>query len=383
MTASYRPSWAEIDTAAVTANVGLLRSLVAPSRLCAVVKADGYGHGSIAVARAALEGGASMLAVALVEEAVTLREAGIEAPVLVLTEAPPDGLEALCEIGATPTVYSEQGIAGVARAAAHLGRSVAVHLKVDTGMHRVGADCGDVATLASLVAEMGPLSLGGLWTHFAMADEPADPFTALQVDRFEQAARAALGAGARPATLHAANSAGAIAHPRSRYDLVRCGIACYGHAPSAAVAETLAGLLGPGEGLRPALALKARVHAVRRLAAGERTSYGRNYELAEDSFVANVPLGYADGLRRQLGATAEVLINGRRRRIAGTVTMDQLIVDCGTAADVQPGDEVVLIGRQGGEEVTAEQWAEQLGTIVYEVLCGIGSRVPRRVAQVP
>ena len=122
---------------------------------------------------------------------------------------------------------------------------------------------------------------------------------------------------------------------------------------------------------------------MRRLAAGERTSYGRNYELAEDSFVANVPLGYADGLRRQLGATAEVLINGRRRRIAGTVTMDQLIVDCGTAADVQPGDEVVLIGRQGGEEVTAEEWAEQLGTIVYEVLCGIGSRVPRRVAQVP
>ena len=178
---------------------------------------------------------------------------------------------------------------------------------------------------------------------------------------------------------HAANSAGAIAHPRSRYDLVRCGIACYGHAPSAAVAEHLAGLLGPGERLRPALALKSRVHSVRRLAAGERTSYGRTYELASDALVANVPLGYADGLRRQLGSSgAAVLIKGRRRRIAGRVTMDQLIVDCGNDAEVRPGDEVVLIGRQGSEEITAEEWAERLGTIVYEVLCGIGPRVPRR-----
>jgi alanine racemase len=317
--------------------------------------------------------------VALVEEAVTLREAGIDAPVLLLTEAPADGLEALCALGGSPTVYSEAGIAQAAAAATRLGRPVAVHLKVDTGMHRVGADAGDVAALAGLVADSGPLSLGGLWTHFAVADDPADAFTAAQIERFEAAAGAVRARGVEPAMRHAANSAGAIAHPRSRYDLVRCGIACYGHAPSAAVAAHLAGLLGPGERLRPALALKARVHSVRRLAAGERTSYGRTYELASDALVANVPLGYADGLRRQLGSSgAAVLIKGRRRRIAGTVTMDQLIVDCGNDAEVRPGDEVVLIGRQGSEEITAEEWAERLGTIVYEVLCGIGPRVPRR-----
>ena len=379
MTESYRPAWAEIDASAITSNVALLCRVVAPSRLCAVVKADGYGHGSVAVSRAALAGGAAMLAVALVEEAVTLREAGIDAPVLLLTEAPPGGIGEFCAIGGTPTVYSEPGIALAAGAAARLGRPVAVHLKVDTGMHRVGADAAEVPALADLVAGSDALTLGGLWTHFAVADDLDDAFTATQIDRFDAAVEAVRAAGGSPAMLHTANSAGAIAHPRSRYDLVRCGIACYGYAPSAQVGRVLSGLLGPGEALRPALCLKARVHRVRRLAAGERTSYGRNYELGEDALVATVPLGYADGLRRALGsAGGEVLIGGRRRRIAGTVTMDQLLVDCGTD-DVRAGDEVVLIGRQGSAEITADEWAERLGTIVYEILCGIGPRVPRRV----
>ena len=375
---TYRPSWAEIDVDAVRSNVALLCRLVAPSRLCAVVKADGYGHGSVEVARAALAGGAAMLAVALVEEAITLREAGIMAPVLLLAEAPPDALGALCASGATPTVYSEPGIALAAGVAAYLGHPVAVHLKVDTGMHRVGADAADVPALAGRITASGSLTLGGLWTHFAVADDPDDAFTAEQIVRFETVVAATRAAGCRPELVHAANSAGAIAHPRSRYDLVRCGITCYGHAPSPAVGKVLGGLVGPDEGLRPVLALKSRVHCVRRLAAGERTSYGRTYELSEDADVANVPLGYADGVRRQLGpAGGEVLINGRRRRIAGTVTMDQLLIDCGAERDVRPGDEVVLLGRQGAEEITAEEWAERLGTIVYEVLCGIGSRVPR------
>jgi alanine racemase len=222
--------------------------------------------------------------------------------------------------------------------------------------------------------------LGGLWTHFAVADEPADGFTAVQIGRFEASVAAVRAVGVHPAVLHAANSAGAIAHPESRYDLVRCGIACYGYAPSPPVGEALAAFVAPSEGLRPALSLKARVHSVRRLAAGERTSYGRTYALAQDALVADVPLGYADGVQRRLGACGgEVLIAGRRRRIAGTVTMDQLLVDCGASGDVRPGDEVVLIGRQGAEEITAEEWAERLGTIAYEVLCGIGPRVPRLV----
>ncbi len=382
MTASYRPSWAEVDLGAIRSNVALLCRLVAPARLCAVVKADGYGHGAVDVARAALDGGAFMLAVALVEEAVGLREAGIEAPVLLLTEAPPEALDAACAIGVTPTLYSGSGIARVAAAAAKLGTSIAVHLKVDTGMHRVGAEVAEMPGLAERVAGSGSLTLGGLWTHFAVADDPDDPFTAIQIDRFEAAVAAVRAAGARPATLHAANSAGAIAHPRSRYDLVRCGIACYGHAPSPPVARLLATQVSPGEGLRPALSLKSRVHCVRRLAAGEKTSYGRTFEVARDSLVADVPLGYADGVRRRLATTGgEVLIGGRRRPIAGTVTMDQLLVDCGAEGDVRPGDEVVLLGRQGTEEITAEEWADRLGTIVYEVLCGIGVRVPRQVAE--
>jgi alanine racemase len=377
---TYRPSWAEIDVDAVRANVGLLCRLVAPARLCAVVKADGYGHGSVEVARAALAGGAAMLAVALVEEAVTLREAGVEAPLLLLTEAPADALDTLGALGAAPTVYSESGIDGVAGVATRLGQRVAVHLKVDTGMHRVGADPAEVPGLAGRIVASPQLAFGGLWTHFAVADDPDDPFTVIQIERFEAALAAVRAGGRRPEIVHAANSAGAIAHPRSRYDLVRCGIACYGHAPSPQVGALLGGIVGPGERLRPALALKSRVHCVRRLAAGERTSYGRTYELAADSDVADVPLGYADGVRRQLGSAAgEVLIGGRRRRLAGTVTMDQLIVDCGSAGDVRAGDEVVLLGRQGSEEITVEEWAERLGTIVYEVLCGIGGRVPRRV----
>ena len=182
--------------------------------------------------------------------------------------------------------------------------------------------------------------------------------------------------------MHAANSAAAIAHPESRLDLVRCGIACYGHLPSAAIGPILSAAL-PGRELTPVFSLSSRVHLVRHLQRGERPSYGRRYELAEDGYLATVPIGYADGVPRPLGESGgEVLIKGRRRRIAGTVTMDQLMVDCGPDGDVEPGDEVVLIGRQGGGEVTAEEWAERTGTVAYEILTRIGPRVPRRPTSV-
>jgi alanine racemase len=383
---SFRPAWVEIDLDAIAHNVSLLAGLVAPSRLCAVVKADAYGHGAVAVARAALRAGASLLAVALVEEGVALRDAGIDAPVLLLSEPTKEAIAEAIARRLTLTLYTEEGVAAAAQAAARRGEPaepVPVHLKVDTGMHRVGAAPESLAGLAAALDAAPQLRLVGLWTHLAVADEPEDPFTALQLGRLHAARRALDGLGLAPRLLHAANTAAAIAFPKSRLDLVRCGIGCYGYAPSAACEALLEGALPAGEGLRPVLSLKARVHLVRELDAGERTSYGRTYALPRRAQVAVLPLGYHDGVARALAcAGAEVLIGGRRRRLAGTVTMDQLLIDCGEGPPVAPGDEAVLLGRQGDEQVSAQEWAQLLGTISYEVLCGIGPRVPRITVEV-
>ncbi len=379
----WRPAWADIDLDAVRHNAGALCTLIAPAALCAVVKADGYGHGDLPVARAALEGGATWLAVALVEEGVTLREGGIDAPILLLSEPPVEGMAEAVARRLVPTVYTAAGIASLSRAVADGGfPPVAVHLKVDTGMHRVGADADDVCALADTIAGDPHLVLGALWTHLAVADgEGADDraFTTLQLERFDATVAALADAGHRPPMIHVANSAGTIGSPAARHDLVRCGLAVYGLTPTPA----LAGLLAEGTGglaLRPALSLHSQVTYVRDLGAGERPSYGRRRPLAVDSTIATVPIGYADGVPRRLfDEGGAVLIGGVRRPLAGVVTMDQIVVDCGpTGSDpVAVGDDVVLIGRQGSEEVTADEWAGLLGTISYEVLCDIGPRVPR------
>ena len=367
--ATSRPAWAEIDLDAVRHNARVLAQAAAPAALCAVVKADGYGHGAVPVARAALEGGATWLAVAVVEEGAALRSAGLGGPVLLLSEPPPEAMADAVAHRLTPTLYTLRGVGAAAAAA---GRApLAVHVKVDTGMHRVGATHEEAVAVAAAVDRAPRLRLEGLWTHLAVADEPgrADE-TTRQLERFEEVRDRLAAAGFRPPLLHAANSAGAIAHPASRYDMVRCGIAVYGHSP----APALAGMAD----LRPALSLKARVSLVKEVAAGERLSYGLRYELSCPSVVATVPLGYADGVPRRLSSTGgQVLLGGRRCPMAGTVTMDQLLVDCGPGAAVAVGDEVVLLGRQGREEVAAEEWAERLGTISYEILCGVGPRVPR------
>jgi alanine racemase len=365
-----RPVWAEVDLGAVRRNAGRLAERVAPARLCAVVKAYGYGHGPVRVAEAALAGGASWLAVALVEEGAALRRAGITEPVLLLSEPPPAAMGAVVALDLTPAVYTAPGIAAAAEAVAASGRErpLPVHLKVDTGMNRVGASPAEALALALDVTRRPELELEGLWTHLAVADEPADEFTRLQLDRFEKARAELAGEGLHP-MLHAANSAAALVVPEARYDLVRCGIALYGLAPGPALEGCLP--------LEPALSLKARVSHVKRVDAGERISYGRRYAVTEGATVATVPIGYADGVPRRLSAVGgEVLLGGRRRPIAGTVTMDQLMVDCGDDA-VAVGDEVVLLGHQGAERIGAEEWAARLDTISYEIVCGIGARVPR------
>jgi alanine racemase len=359
----FRPTLVEVDLDAVRHNV---RALTPPgSQLMAVVKSDGYGHGAVPVARAALDAGATWLGVALVEEGIELRDAGIDAPILVLSEFPRGSEKDALASGLTPTVYSKVGVDAVAEAARAVGRSTAVHLKVDTGMHRVGLWPPEAAPeLARRIVD-AELILEGLWTHFASA-ETDDHLTREQLDRLLGAAEAVRAAGIEPTLLHAANSAGTIRFPESHLDLVRVGVALFGLAA------------GPGldAGLRPALTWRSAVTMVKRLPAGERISYGQTYELERDATMATVPVGYEDGFSRLLSNRAEVLIGGARRRVAGTITMDQLVVDCGDDG-VAVGDDVVLIGAQGDERITAEELAGHIGTIGYEIVCAISERVPR------
>lgn len=362
-----RPSWVEVDLTAIRHNVAALVARVAPAAVCAVVKADGYGHGDVPVAEAALAAGATCLAVALPEEGVRLREAGIEAPILLLSEPTTDAIPTLIEWRLTPTVYRRTFL----DALLHSGspEPVPVHVKVDTGMHRVGAPHGLAIELAVTAATHPGLQLGGVWTHLAVAEED-EQFTNLQVERFAACLAELAVEGVATGVRHCANTAGALAHPSSHFDMVRLGLGMYGMRPAPAIA--------PGMDLRPAMRVVSQVSYVRRLEAGTRPSYGRRRPLPGDANVATVPIGYADGVARRLSsAGGEVLVRGRRYPFAGTVTMDQVVIDMGDDP-VEVGDEVVLLGTQEHGAITAEEWAARLDTINYEVVCRFGPRMPRR-----
>ena len=359
------------------ANVRRLAERAGRAGLCAVVKADGYGHGAVTAARAALAGGASWLGVATIPEALEVAEAaemaGSDAPVLLLSEVAPElaaGAPVSCPERVRFTVASAAGIEALATAP---GPTRAVHLKVDTGMHRMGALPTELEAVSGALRAAGQrLHLEGVWTHLAIADVPNDPFTAEQVARFDRALAALRRDSLPTGIVHAANSAGLLAHPDARRDMVRTGIAIYGVPPS----PELEGAIE----LEPALELVSRVTAVRTVAAGETVSYGRHWRADQPTRVATVALGYADGVRRDSGpAGVEVLVRGHRCPIVGAVTMDQLMVDLdpAIAGEATVGDEVVLIGRQGSEEITATEVAQRLGTIAYEVLTSISARVPR------
>lgn len=368
---SFRPAWAEVDLDAVRHNVRALAAVAAPARLLAVVKADAYGHGAVPVARAALEAGASWLGVALVEEGIELRDADIDARVLVLSQPSPTAADAIVEHGFTPVVYTRDGVDALAKAVADAGAEpLSVHVKVDTGMHRVGCAPHDALALIEHIDARPEIELEGICTHLAVADAPGDSYNSEQLDRFDWLL-AELGDRTTTLVVHAANSAGTIAHPRARHDLVRCGIAMYGIPPS----PELAGEVD----LRPVLSIKAHASHSKALAADESVSYGRHYRAPAATHVVTVPIGYADGVPRNLGLTGgEVLIGGRRHPIAGSVTMDQLVVDLGAdAGDLDPDETVTLLGRQGDEEITATEWAERLGVIPYEVTTRIGPRLPK------
>ena len=369
---STRWAWAEVHTGLIQHNVAIVAQRVAPAQVWTVVKADAYGHGAVAVAHAALQAGATGLCVAIVDEGVVLRRAGITAPILILSEQPEELAEYIVGYGLTPTVTTTRGAATIANAAAAAQRVVKVHIKIDTGMHRVGVAPDDAVMLAKFVASFPSLEIEGVFTHFAVADEPGHEANARQLNTFLSTLDKLATAQITPPLIHAANSAAALANENSRFTLVRTGITTYGLTPGEGVNELCAGLI-------PALSLKGKVSAVRWIEANEAVSYGLRRPVTQASLIATVPIGYADGIPRALGATdIAVLINGTPRRFAGTVTMDQVMIDCGSDSAVTVGDEVVFIGRQGDHVVTADDWARATGTIGYEIVCGISSRIHRR-----
>lgn len=383
MEQQFRPTKAVVDLAAMSHNVAEFVRIAAPSMVCAVVKADGYGHGAVQSAVAALRGGATWLAVALVEEAIELRNAGTTAPILLLSEFPIEAANAMVQFDITATVYSSARIQALNGAATAAGLVVDAHLKIDTGMHRVGAHSSDVVALFTEMAQCPAVRPAGTFTHFAVADAPGDPYTEEQVLRFNQCLSELREAGYDPGIVHAANSAGSLAHDMARLDMVRLGISMYGNDPDSALP-----VYAYDVQLKPVLSLISAVSHVKVLPAGSRISYGLRHEFRVDSVVATVPIGYADGVPRSLSSVGgEVLIGGRRMPIVGRVTMDQVMIDCGPVASVtgaeggrtmpSVGDEVVLLGSQGDEAISPWDWALMLDTIAYEITCSITKRVPR------
>lgn len=370
---AQRWAWADIDRVALERNVRTLCTRIQPQQLWAVVKANGYGHGAIPVATTAIDAGAKGLCVALVDEGIELRDAQIDVPILVMSEQPSSQHLAMIDHRLTATLYNAETIAQFAHVARDRGVVTNVHLKVDTGMHRVGASLDNAVKLAQQIEAEPSLRLEGLYTHFATADLDGHPATSLQYERFFHIVDQLKQIGITPAMIHTSNSAAAIRRLDTRSTIARIGIAMYGIATNA---ETDSFGSPTDVSLEPVLSLRARVSHVRWVEADEGVSYGLKRPLAARTCIATLPIGYADGVPRQLWSEGEVLIAGRRRRIAGVVTMDQMMIDCGQD-EIAIGAEAVLIGRQGAEHISANEIARHVDSIGYDIVCGISARVPR------
>jgi len=372
---SQRWAWAQIDLGALRHNVATLAAHLAPQQLWAVVKADAYGHGAVECARVALQSGAHGLCVALVQEGIELRQAGINAPILIVSEQPEEQFRDIISYGLIATLYNESTIVRFARMASELEIMASVHVKVDSGMHRVGVQPDNAVRVASLVAESQWLTLDGMFTHLATADVADTQFAQQQVSVFTRAVEQVRAFEIEVRHVHISNSASAIRKLDSGIDctMARVGIAMYG-IPGDAATNSF-GAVHQLE-LRPVMSVHARVSHVQRVVAGQGVSYGLKRPLESDATIATLPLGYADGVPRGLWESGSVLINGTRYAFAGVITMDQILVNCGNDA-VSIGDEAVLIGEQGPECITANDWAIKMGTIGYEIVCAISARMPR------
>ena len=372
---AQRWAWAEIDLGALRHNVATLAAHIGPQQLWAVVKADAYGHGAIECARVALQSGAHGLCVALVQEGIALRQSGINAPILIMSEQPAEQHRDIIQYGLIATLYNEATIAQFARTAHELEIMATVHVKVDSGMHRVGVQPDNAVRVVSLVADSQWLTLDGMFTHLATADVADTQFAQQQVSTFARAVEQVRALEIEVRHVHISNSSSAIRRLDAGVGctMERVGIALYG-IPGDARSDSFGATHQLD--LRPVMSVHARVSHVQRVSAGQGVSYGLKRPLEHDATVATLPLGYADGVPRGLWESGSVLIGGIRRPFAGVVTMDQIMVNC-TDDAVHIGDEVVLIGSQGSDVITANEWANKLGTIGYEIVCAISARMPR------
>jgi alanine racemase len=360
-----RPCWAEIDLDALSHNVRALAARAAPTRLMAVVKANAYGHGAVACGRAALEAGATQLAVICVDEGEELRRAGITAPIVVLGHTPPSDAERVVAHGLQPAAGSAAFVEALSRAAAARGETVPIHLELETGLNRHGLPPDDLVALAEQARGMAGLRVEGLFTHFAAAEEGDQRFTRRQFELL----RATAARVPWIPTRHCSASASTLLDPEMALDLVRPGLSMYGYRP--------APWCGTEDDLRPVLSLRARVARVLEIAPGETVGYGRTWAASRRSRIALVMCGYGDGYRRGFGNRAHVLLGGRRAPVVGRVAMDMCMVDVTALPPVAPGDVATLLGRDGDERVDADELATLADTISWEVLTAITARVPR------
>ncbi len=364
---------ARIDLAAVRSNVRRMREVAGPAQVMAVVKADAYGHGILACARAAVEAGATWLGAALPEEALALRAAGLTVPILTWLHAPGDPFGELVAAGVDISISGSWALREVVEAVRAGGKAARIQLKADTGLGRNGAQPHDWPLLveeAVKAQEDGLVTVTGLWSHFACADEPRHPSVAAQLAAFRNALDVGERAGLRPEVRHMANSPAALLLPDSRFDLVRSGLATYGVSPAPQEGSAA------DFGLRPAMTVVARLALVKQVEAGHGVSYGHTYHTSRRTRLALVPAGYADGIPIAASNRGPVVVDGVRHTIAGRVAMDQFVLDIGDQ-EAGVGDEVVLFGPGDHGEPTAQDWAEQTGTIAYEIVTRIGPRVPR------
>jgi alanine racemase len=363
-----RAAVAEIDLGAIAHNLLEIKKRVAPAKVMAVVKANAYGHGAVAVAKTAVEHGVDYFGVARVEEGVELREAGITKPILVLGGFFEAQIAESLKYNLELTLY-DRGLAAVLSKRARPGKPARVHLKIDTGMGRVGAPWQQAAQFVQQIGELANIEMVGVYTHLSSADESDPTYSNTQLARFRKIILELESQGVRMPLKHAANSGALLNWPESFFDLVRPGVSLYGYYPAAETARSLP--------LRPAMSIKSRVIFIKEVEKDAFISYNRTYQARQKTRVATVAIGYADGYNRLLSNRGEVLIRGRRWPVIGRVTMDQIMVDIGAASEIQIGDEVVLLGRQGGEEITIYEICEKLNTIPYEVTCWVSERVAR------
>lgn len=366
-----RPTVAEVDLGALVHNFETMRALVSPSRVIAVVKADAYGHGVGSVAAALESAGADAFAVAIVEEGLELRSASVRRPILVLGGVAPAAAGEAVRAGLTPVVFDAGQVAPLAHACG--GSPLYVHIKIDTGMSRLGIDPHEIDALVHELERHPTVRVAGVLTHLGCADAPDPEPTKRQLALFRDVLSALRRAGVEPGLRHAAASAGAIRFPSARLDMVRLGISLYGHLPS----PTLPAPRLPG--LQPVLRVRTMVQQVREVPAGTAVGYGATFVARRPSRIATLPMGYADGLSRLLSNRGEVLVHGQRAPIAGNVCMDMAMVDVTDIPGVTAGDEVVVLGEQGGQTITADDVARRSDTISYEVLTSLSRRVPRVV----